>query len=77
LDRNTFAVELKALIEKQEEIEIENYDQELDIDSYCMMLIITFVDEKLGVSLDMDVLDFDDFKSINTLLDLIPEALPA
>ena len=77
MDRNIFAVELKALIEKQEDIKIENYDQELDIDSYCMMLIITFVDEKLGVSLDMDVLDFDDFKSINTLLDLIPELVPA
>jgi len=35
------------------------------------MLIITYVDEEMGVRLDMDQLDFDDFKSLNTFTDLV------
>ena len=36
-----------------------------------MMLVITFVDQKLKVKLDMDTLDFDKFKSLNDLANLI------
>ena len=71
LDKATFSQELKALIEQNSEIKVDSFDQELDIDSFAMMLVITFTEEKLGVQLDMDVLDFDDFKSINVLVDLI------
>lgn len=71
MDKAAFADALKKLIENQEGIVIKNYDDQLDIDSFCMMLIITFVDESLGVKLDMDTLDFDDFKSINSLTDMI------
>ena len=50
---------------------IGNNDQELNIDTFTMMLIITFTEEKLGINLDMEVLDFDDFKSINVLVNMI------
>lgn len=71
MDRATFAQELKELIEEQSKAPISSFDQELDIDSFCMMLIITFTDAKLGVTLDMEILDFDDFKSVNVLADMI------
>ena len=36
-----------------------------------MMLVITFADQKLNIKLDMDKLDFDQFKSLNDLADVI------
>ena len=36
-----------------------------------MMLVITFADQKLKVKLDMDTLDFDKFKSLNDLAEII------
>ena len=71
MERQEVATKLKNLIEDQSEIVIGNIDDELDIDSYMMMLIITYVDEELGVRLDMDELDFDNFKSLNTFTDLV------
>ena len=62
---------LKKLIQDQDGITIESPDQNLDIDSYTMMLIIMFVEEEMGVQLDMDTLDFDDFLSLNRLADLV------
>ena len=62
---------LKKLIQDQDGITIESPDQSLDIDSYTMMLIIMFVEEEMGVQLDMDTLDFDDFLSLNRLADLV------
>ena len=63
--------QLKQLIEEQNETSIESTTQHLDIDSFTMMLIITFVDEELSVRLDLDALDFDVFYSLDTLADLI------
>ena len=62
---------LKKLIQDQDGITIESPDQSLDIDSYTMMLIIMIVEEEIGVQLDMDTLDFDDFLSLNRLADLV------
>ena len=69
--REDITSKLKALIEEQTESTIASADQELDIDSFNMMLIITFVKEDLGVELDMNTLDFDAFKSLNTFADLV------
>ena len=71
MEREEVASKLKYLIEEQSELVISNNDDKLDIDSYMMMLIITYVDEEMGVRLDMDQLDFDDFKSLNTFTDLV------
>ena len=69
--REDVTLKLKALIEEQTETAIASADQELDIDSFTMMLLITFVKEDLGVELDMNSLDFDAFKSLNTFADLV------
>ena len=61
---------LKKLIEEQQEITIGGPDENLDLDSFTMMLVITFFESELGVKLDMDSLDFDEFKSLNTLVRL-------
>lgn len=71
MDKQEIGSKLKKLIEEHSEIVISNDDDKLDIDSYTMMLIISYVDEELGVSLNMDELDFDDFKSLNTFTDLV------
>lgn len=71
MEREEVASKLKYLIEEQSELVISNNNDELDIDSYMMMLIITYVEEEMDVRLDMDQLDFDDFKSLNTFTDLV------
>ena len=62
---------LKNLIEEEREITIVDNDQKLDIDSFTMTLIISFVNDEFGVVLDMEALDFDAFTSLNTLVNLI------
>lgn len=74
MEHATLVEKLKKLIEEQDNITIERPDQQLDIDSFTMMLIITFVDEDMGVQLDMDILDFDDFKSLNDLANIVEKA---
>ena len=71
MNRADIANKLKSMIEEQDEISIASNDDRLDIDSYTMMLVITFVKEELGVELDMDNLDFDAFTSVNSLADLV------
>ena len=71
MEKNEIIGQLKELIERQTEKKIKNPDENIDIDSFTMMLVITFVDQKLKVKLDMDTLDFDKFKSLNDLANLI------
>lgn len=73
MDKAEIAEKLKKLIEEDTEKTIGGFDERLDLDSYTMMLTITFVKEELGVELDMDQLDFDAFTSLNTLADLVLE----
>jgi len=77
MDRAEIVDKLKRLIEEQDEIEIADADKKLDIDSYTMMLVITFVQDDMGIQLDMDKLDFDAFTSLNTFADLVLEAAKA
>ncbi len=71
MNRETVTEKLKTFMETECKIQIESDDKELDIDSFNMMLIITYVDSDLGITLDMDRLDFDAFTSLNTLADLV------
>jgi acyl carrier protein len=65
--------QLKELIEEQTEEKINSFEEDIDIDSFTMMLVISFADQKLKVKLNMDTLDFDKFKSLNDLANLILE----
>lgn len=71
MEKAEIADQLKQLIEEDTQKKIDGPDQKLDLDSYTMMLTITFVKEELGIELDMDTLDFDAFTSLNTLADLV------
>ena len=71
MKKNEIIGQLKELIERQTEKKIKSPDENIDIDSFTMMLVITFADKKLKVKLDMDTLDFDKFKSLNDLADII------
>jgi len=71
MGREVVISKLKELIEGQIERKIINPDEDIDIDSFTMMLVITFADQELNVKLDMDTLDFDKFKSLNDLADII------
>ena len=67
LEKDQVVLSLQNLIEEHCEIAIKDPDDKLDIDSFTMTLIIVFVNEEMGVQLDMDTLDFDTFNSLNTL----------
>ena len=71
MEKNEIIKQLKELIEGQTEKKIESPDTNIDIDSFTMMLVITFADQSLNVKLDMDTLDFDKYKSLNDLAALI------
>ena len=71
MKRSDVIEKLKNLIEEEREITIVDNDQKLDIDSFTMTLIISFVNDEIGVVLDMETLDFDAFTSLNTLANLI------
>ncbi len=71
LDKQEIAQKIKKVIEDEKEITIESSDQQLDIDSFTMMLIIMFVKDELDIQLDMEKLDFDAFLSLDSIADLI------
>ena len=71
MERTDITTKLKELIETETKTTIGSDDQELDIDSFMMMMVITFIDEQFKISLDMDELDFDAFTSLGSLADLV------
>tara|TARA_B110001452_G_scaffold208356_1_gene178604 strand:+ start:1131 stop:1358 length:228 start_codon:yes stop_codon:yes gene_type:complete len=71
MEKNEIISQLKTLIEDQTEKQIKDENENIDIDSFTMMLVITFADQKLNVKLDMETLDFDQFKTLNDLADVI------
>ena len=71
MKKEQIITQLKELIEEQTEKKINNNDEDINIDSFTMMLVITLADQKLNIKLDMDTLDFDKFKSLNDLANLI------
>ena len=73
MEKKIIINQVKELIEEQTEKKINSFDENIDIDSFTMMLVISFADQKLKVKLNMDTLDFDKFKSLNDLANLILE----
>jgi len=75
MQRDEIREELKNLIESDLKIKIKDDNQDLlgskIIDSYTMLLIITFIREELELELNMDKIDFETFTSINTIVDFI------
>ena len=73
MEKKIIIDQLKELIEEQTEKKINSSEENINIDSFTMMLVISFADQKLKVKLNMDTLDFDKFKSLNDLANLILE----
>ena len=71
IQRSEIANQLKKLIEEEREISIQDFDSDLDIDSFTMMLVIMYIKDNFGIQLNMDKLDFDAFTSLNTIADLV------
>ena len=71
MERTDVTTKLKELIETETMTTIGSDDQELDIESFMMMMTITLIDEQFNIALDMDELDFDAFTSLNSLADLV------
>lgn len=73
MTKEELITQLKGIIEAETENNISSATEELDIDSFTMMLVITYADDELSVQLDMDSLDFDAFTSLDSLSNLILE----
>ena len=71
MEKNEIINQIKEVIERQMEIEIKNPDENIDIDSFTMMLVITFADKELKVKLDMETLDFDKLKTLSDIAETI------
>jgi acyl carrier protein len=74
VDSGELVSDLRQLIEGELKIRVESDSQELDLDSYTMMMVILFIEEHAGVQLDMDKLDFDAFTSLTSLVSLVRQA---
>ncbi len=74
VDSSELVSDLRQLIEGELKIRVESDSQELDLDSYTMMMVILFIEEHAGVQLDMDKLDFDAFTSLTSLVSLVRQA---
>lgn len=71
MTRDDIIDRLRNLIEEQIEKKISGPDEQLDIDSFTMMLVITYCEDQFGVKLDVDQMDFDAFKSLSVFADLV------
>ena len=49
MKKEQIITQLKELIEEQTEKRINNNDEDINIDSFTMMLVITFADQKLNI----------------------------
>ena len=64
MDRQQAMAEIVRLIEEQNRITVSGRDEKLEIDSFTIILILTFADQKLGIDVDTTSLDFDDFSTL-------------
>lgn len=70
MDKNQFLVNLKDELELECEINVETNLKELDEwDSVLAMVLIGFVLDNFGVTLNAD--DLNEMNSINSLMDII------
>jgi acyl carrier protein len=71
MDRSDVSEKLKTFLENECKIPVPTAKAAIDIDSFNMMLIITYASEELHVKLGMDSLNFDAMMSLDNLTDLI------
>ena len=62
---------LQALVEDQMEVRIKSPEEIIELDSFTMMLLVMFAEDEFGVQLNMDVLSFDEPRSLNSFSELI------
>lgn len=67
IDRRSAMARVKTLIEDQNRIVIDAPEDPLEIDSFTIILIITYAEESLGIRLDIDKLDFENFESLERI----------
>jgi acyl carrier protein len=77
MDRSDISGKLKTFLETECRVAVPTADAGLDIDSFNMMLIITYAGEELGAELNMDSLNFDALMSLDSLSDLIAKECSA
>ena len=71
MDRSDISAKLKAFLETECKVAVPAADSDLNIDSFNMVLIITYAGEELGADLNIDRLNSDAFMSLDSLTDLI------
>ena len=71
MERNTVIQDLKKIIEEQNNIVVESREQELAIDSFTIILILTLAQEKLEMELDLEKLDFENFENLAAIEDVL------
>lgn len=71
MDKAAAMERIKAIIEEQNAITIAAEADGIEVDSLTILLIFTYARETLGISLDSDKLDFDNFASLATIEDTV------
>ncbi len=74
MDNGKLTSDLRSLIEGELKIQVTSESQELDLDSYTMMMVILFIEEQSGIPVNLDDLDFDAFTSLSSLTSLAQQA---
>ncbi len=74
MDNGKLTRDLRSLIEGELKIQVTSESQELDLDSYTMMMVILFIEEQSGIPVNLDDLDFDAFTSLSSLTSLAQQA---
>lgn len=74
MDNEKLTSDLRELIEGELKMKVASDSQELDLDSFTMMLVILFIEERSGVQVNLDDLDFDAFTSLASLSNLARQA---
>jgi acyl carrier protein len=74
VDNGKLTSDLRSLIEGELKIQVTSESQELDLDSYTMMMVILFIEEQSGIPVNLDDLDFDAFTSLSSLTSLAQQA---
>jgi acyl carrier protein len=81
MNREHIAEGITKLIEGDLKIKIKSPDQDLIgskiLDSFAMLLVISFIKKEFKVELQMESLDFDAFMSIHSMADLVLDKVPS
>lgn len=71
MDRTVAMARIKAIIEDQNDTVVAAATDRIEIDSLTILLILTFAQNTLGISLETEKLDFDNFESLATIEDAV------